>query len=92
MATEYKTIPDLDAASDAQVTGTTLVEIAAASGGSYLSKKATMAQLKAYATSELKDDLAQSASIDSSGLISFKNDSNVTVFTLQLPIYNGGVG
>ncbi|MBR2554292.1 MAG: hypothetical protein IKE94_05455 [Aeriscardovia sp.] len=40
----------------------------------------------------LKSDLAQSASIDSSGLISFKNDSNVTVFTLQLPIYNGGVG
>lgn len=44
------------------------------------------------ALSGLKDDLAQSASIDSSGLISFKNDSNVTVFTLQLPIYNGGVG
>lgn len=92
MATEYKTIPDLDAASDAQVTGTTLVEIAAASGGSFMSKKATLAQLKAYATSELKDDLAQSASIDSTGLISFKNDDNVTVFTLQLPLYNGGVG
>lgn len=44
------------------------------------------------AISDLKSDLAQSASIDSSGLISFKNDSNVTVFTLQLPIYNGGVG
>lgn len=92
MSTEYKTISDLDAASDAQVTGTTLVEIAAASGGSYLSKKATMAQLKAYATSELKADIAQSASIDGTGLISFKNDDNTTVFTLQLPIYNGGVG
>lgn len=40
----------------------------------------------------LKDDLAQSASIDSSGLISFKNSDSQTVFTLQLPIYNGGVG
>lgn len=92
MATEYKTIPDLDAASDAQVTGTTLVEVAAASGGSYVSKKATMAQLKAYATSELKDDLVQSASISNTGLITFKNEDNTAVFTLQLPIYNGGVG
>lgn len=41
---------------------------------------------------QLKDDLAQSASIDSSGLISFKNSDSQTVFTLQLPIYNGGVG
>ena len=40
----------------------------------------------------LKDDLSTSASIDSGGLISFKNDDNTTVFTLQLPIYNGGVG
>lgn len=40
----------------------------------------------------IKDDLAQSASIDSSGLISFKNSDSQTVFTLQLPIYNGGVG
>lgn len=32
-----------------------------------------------------------SASIDSSGLISFKNSSNNSLFTLQLPIYNGGV-
>ena len=44
------------------------------------------------ALSGLKADLAQSASIDSGGLISFKNDDNTTVFTLQLPIYNGGVG
>ena len=44
------------------------------------------------ALSGLKDDLAQSASIDSSGLISFKNSDSQTVFTLQLPIYNGGVG
>lgn len=40
----------------------------------------------------LKADLAQSASIDGTGLISFKNDDNTTVFTLQLPVYNGGVG
>lgn len=44
------------------------------------------------ALTDLKGDLAQSASIDSGGLISFKNDDNTTVFTLQLPIYNGGVG
>lgn len=42
--------------------------------------------------SDLKSDLSTSASIDSGGLISFKNDDNVTVFTLQLPLYNGGVG
>lgn len=40
----------------------------------------------------LKDDLSTSASIDSSGIISFKNEDDTTVFTLQLPIYNGGVG
>ena len=44
------------------------------------------------ALSGLKADLSTSASIDSGGLISFKNDDNTTVFTLQLPIYNGGVG
>ena len=44
------------------------------------------------ALSGLKGDLSTSASISNTGLISFKNDSNVTVFTLQLPIYNGGVG
>lgn len=64
MSTEYKTISDLDAASDAQVTSTTLVEIAAASGGSFLSKKATMAQLKAYATSELKADVGDLSDLD----------------------------
>lgn len=42
--------------------------------------------------SNLKGGLTRSASIDSGGLISFKNDDNTTVFTLQLPIYNGGVG
>lgn len=30
------------------------------------------------------------AAIDSSGLISFKNSSGTTLFTLQLPLYNGG--
>ena len=39
----------------------------------------------------LKDDIAQSASIDSGGLITFKNSDNTAVFTLQLPLYNGGV-
>ncbi len=32
-----------------------------------------------------------SASINNSGLISYKNANNTTVFTLQLPLYNGGV-
>ena len=40
----------------------------------------------------LKDDLSTSASIDGTGLITFKNDDNQTTFTLQLPVYNGGVG
>lgn len=31
-----------------------------------------------------------SASIDANGLISFKNSSSSTLFTLQLPVYNGG--
>ena len=47
-------------------------------------------------TYDIKDSIARvsipsSASIDSSGLISFKNSSNSDLFTLQLPIYNGGV-
>ena len=37
------------------------------------------------------DAMPTSASIDSSGLITFKNAANTSVFTLQLPIYNGGV-
>ena len=39
----------------------------------------------------LKDDIATSASISSGGLITFKNSDNTAVFTLQLPVYNGGV-
>ena len=35
--------------------------------------------------------VAASASINSSGLITFKNSSNTSLFTLQLPLYNGGV-
>ncbi len=87
----YVTIPELTAAQDSQVTDSALIEMAvvdANGNNGYSSKKVTKEQLLA----SVKDDLAQSASIDSSGLISFKNDSNVTVFTLQLPIYNGGVG
>ena len=44
------------------------------------------------ALSGLKDDLSTSASIDANGLITFKNADAQTTFTLQLPIYNGGVG
>lgn len=33
-----------------------------------------------------------SASIDEAGLISFKNSSGKTLFTLQLPLYTGGTG
>ena len=32
-----------------------------------------------------------SASIDSSGLITYKNSGGTALFTLQLPLYNGGV-
>lgn len=42
--------------------------------------------------SDLKDDLSTSASIDANGLITFKNADAQTTFTLQLPVYNGGVG
>lgn len=37
------------------------------------------------------NNILASASINSTGLISFKNSSNTAVFTLQLPLYNGGV-
>ena len=88
---KYVTIPELTAAQDSQVTDSALIEMAvvdANGNNGYSSKKVTKEQLLA----SVKDDLAQSASIDSSGLISFKNEDNTTVFTLQLPIYNGGVG
>ena len=32
-----------------------------------------------------------SATIDSSGLITYKNSSGTALFTVQLPIYDGGV-
>lgn len=35
--------------------------------------------------------VAASASINASGLITFKNSSNTAVFTLQLPLYSGSV-
>ena len=87
----YVTIPELTAAQDSQVTDSALIEMAVVDANGtngYSSKKVTKEQLLA----SVKDDLAQSASIDSSGLISFKNSDSQTVFTLQLPIYNGGVG
>lgn len=37
------------------------------------------------------NNILASASVDSTGLISFKNSSNTAIFTLQLPLYNGGV-
>lgn len=35
--------------------------------------------------------VAASASINDAGLITFKNSDNTSLFTLQLPLYNGGV-
>lgn len=37
------------------------------------------------------DTVPTQASVDSSGLITFKNSSSAALFTLQLPLYNGGV-
>ena len=37
------------------------------------------------------NNILASASVDSNGLISFKNSNNTSVFTLQLPVYSGGV-
>ena len=31
------------------------------------------------------------AAVDGTGLVSFKNSSGSTLFTLQLPVYTGGV-
>ena len=87
----YKTIPDLTAAQDSQVTDSALLEMAvvdACGTDGYSSRKVTKEQL----LSDLKGDLSTSASIDGTGLITFKNDDNQTTFTLQLPVYNGGVG
>lgn len=43
-------------------------------------------------TYDIRDSNAiASASISNGGLISYKNSDGTTVFTLQLPIYNGGV-
>lgn len=39
----------------------------------------------------LRSDVPSQASIGSTGLISFKNSSGTQLFTLQLPLYNGGV-
>lgn len=87
----YVKIPDLTAAQDSEVTDSALIEMAVVDANGtdgYSSRKVTKEQL----LSDLNSDLSTSASIDSGGLISFKNEDNTTVFTLQLPIYNGGVG
>ena len=86
----YVTIPDLTAAQDSQVTDSALLEMAVVDANGtngYSSKKVTKEQL----LSDLNDNIAQSASIDSGGLITFKNSDNTAVFTLQLPLYSGGV-
>ena len=86
----YVTIPGLTAAQDSQVTDSGLLEMAVVDANGtdgYSSKKVTREQL----LSDLKDDIATSASISSGGLITFKNSDNTAVFTLQLPLYNGGV-
>ena len=86
----YVKISELTAAGDAEVTDAGLLEMAVVDQNSstgYTSKKVTRSQL----TASLKDDIATSASISSGGLITFKNDDNTAVFTLQLPLYNGGV-
>lgn len=87
----YVTIPDLTAAQDSEVTDSALIEMAVVDANGtdgYSSKKVTREQL----LSDLNSDLSTSASIDGTGLITFKNDDNQTTFTLQLPVYNGGVG
>lgn len=38
-----------------------------------------------------KKTIPASATIDSSGLITYKNSSGTALFTLQLPLYDGGV-
>lgn len=38
-----------------------------------------------------KTSVPSSASIDEAGLISYMNSSGATLFTLQLPLYSGGV-
>ena len=86
----YVTIPDLTAAQDSQVTDSALIEMAVVDANGtngYSSKKVTREQL----LSDLKDDLSTSASIDANGLITFKNADAQTTFTLQLPVYDGGV-
>lgn len=87
----YVTIPELTAAQGSQVTDSALIEMAVVDANGtngYSSKKVTKEQLLA----SVKADLVQSASISNTGLITFKNEDNTAVFTLQLPIYNGGVG
>lgn len=90
----YVTIPDLTAATDAQVIDTTLVEAAVvdiSSDTGYSSRKATLAQIKSLVNAAISGNIATSASISNTGLITFKNSSNTAVFTLQLPVYDGGV-
>ncbi len=38
-----------------------------------------------------RSDTPTSASISGTGLITFKNSSGATLFTIQLPLYTGGV-
>lgn len=45
----------------------------------------------ATGTIALTSDIPTQASINSSGLITYKNSSGTSLFTLQLPLYSGGV-
>lgn len=45
----------------------------------------------ATGTIALTSDIPSQASINSSGLITYKNSSGTSLFTLQLPLYSGGV-
>lgn len=52
---------------------------------------AQLAALNSGVTAETVAKILSSASIDNAGLITYKNANNTAVFTLQLPLYDGGV-
>ena len=44
-----------------------------------------------FKDSTARENTVASATIDNNGLITFKNSNGSTLFTVQLPIYNGAV-